>query len=578
MNQKKLSILAASLVAAFAANVASAGNVASSNPQIAREVITANTQDVKAPEASYAFQGDLNTASQIQTMQVQLILTGGGQWDPAAVTAGSIRVFKADGLTEILPTGAPVLPSVSADGSTLFVTLTFPQDGQVYKTPVVSFNRTGTQSSLNNLFSVVGSVVACDKNSTQLPFKVKHFTGVAPGSTTLAVNGINGAFEDESARAGSNNNNVLMSFPTNITVAVTSTAGPAKVDPAAGNTKFTTGVAGGTSATLITPTLLNLGNATLKQQANGYDSGLTKPYILADAVTAPAGVKGVTTAVGVTGAVEVKSFDVTVSAPKGFVAGGNAYLSSSATCAGTINVANPAVYSTDRTTATLSLASTEVNAAFGATGTNPVYVCYDVSAATAAIPTSTFSATAVLTKAPGALPFPEQNNSCNGPLFPLSGGVKIDVRNYATPSTGGNWTSVIRLINPSEVNTAVVYAQLIHADGTYGNWGTLGSLAPRAVSNMTATAINALLTNVPVSVTPGAAQPVANPNGAGDRLRITAEGVGSLRVQNYLYNPDSKNFIEASSTQGVDFDGTTDRAPALEGQYQDQDAQTGLKK
>lgn len=579
MKQKQLSILAASLVAAFAANVASAGNVASSNPQIAREVITTNTQDVKAPEASYAFQGDLNTASQIQTMQVQLILTGGGQWDPAAVAAGSIQVYEADGTTAIAPTGAPVTPSVSADGSTLFVTLTFAQDGKVHKTPVVSFNRASVaQSSLNNLFSVVGVVAACDKTSTQLPFKVKHFTGVAPGSTTLAVNGINGAFEDESARAGANNNNVLMSFPTNIAVAVTSTAGPAKVDPAAGNTKFTTGVVGGTNATLISPTLLNLGSATLKQQANGYDSGLAVPYLLANATVAPAGVKGVTTAVSTAGPVEVKSFDVTVSAPKGFVAGGNAYLSGSATCAGVLNVASPAVFSTDRTTATLSLASTEVNAAFGAAGTNPVYVCYDVSAATAAIPTSTFSATAVLTKAPGALPFPEQNNSCNGPLFPLSGGVKIDVRNYATPSTGGNWTSVLRLINPSEVNTATVYAQLIHADGTYGNWGTLGTLAPRAVSNMTATAINAMLTNVPVSVTPGAAQPVANPNGAGDRLRITAEGVGSLRVQNYLYNPDSKNFIEASSTQGVDFDGTVDRAPALEGQYQDQDAQTGLKK
>ena len=158
--------------------------------------------------------------------------------------------------------------------------------------------------------------------------------------------------------------------------------------------------------------------------------------------------------------------------------------------------------------------------------------------------------------------------------------MKIDVRNYATPSTGGNWTSVLRLINPSEVNTATVYAQLIHADGSYGNWGKIETLKPRAVSNLTATAINAMLTNVPTTAGAalGTAQPTANANGAGDRLRISAEGVGSLRVQNYLYNPDSKNFIEASSTQGVDFEGTTDRAPASEGQYQDQDAQTGLKK
>lgn len=577
MKQKQLSILAASLIAAFAVNVANAGNVASSNPQIAREVITSDLQNVLAPEASYAFQGDLNTASQIQTMQVQLTLTGGGKWSSTATVAGSIQLFEADGVTAIVPVAA-VTPSVSADGTTLFATLTYAVDGLVHKNPIVSFNRVGTQSALKSLFSVVGTVVECDKSSTQLPFKVKHFTGVAPGSTTLAVHGINGAFEDESARSASNNNNVLMSFPTNIGVVVTSTVGPAKVDPAGGNLVFTTGTVPATNATLISTTLLNLGNIALKQQANGYDSGLVNPYILADAVTAPAGVKGVTAAVGVAGAVEVESFDVTVSAPKGFVDGGNVYLSSSATCVGALDVVTPVAFNAALTTATLTLDSTEVNAAFGATGLNKVYVCYDVAGATAAIPTSTFSTTAVLNKAPAALPLPEQDNSCSGPLFPLSGGVKIDVRNYATPSTGGGWTSVIRLINPSEVNTAVVYGQLIHADGKYGNWGPISTLAPRAVANLTADAINAMLVNVPVTVTPGAAGPVANANGAGDRLRISAEGVGSLRVQNYLYNPDSKNFIEASSSQGVDFDGTVDRAPANEGQYQDQDAQTGLKK
>lgn len=577
MKQKQLSILAASLIAAFAVNVANAGNVASSNPQIAREVITSDLQNVLAPEASYAFQGDLNTASQIQTMQVQLILTGGGKWNSTATVAGSIQLFEADGVTPIVPVAA-VTPSVSADGSTLFATLTYAADATVHKTPIVSFNRVGTQSALKSLYSVVGQVVECDKSSTQLPFKVKHFTGVAPGSTTLAVNAINGAFEDESARAASNNNNVLMSFPTNIGVVVTSSVGPAKVDPAGANILFTTGTLPATNATLISTTLLNLGNIALKQQANGYDSGLANPYILADAVTAPAGVKGVTAAVGVAGAVEVESFDVTVSAPKGFVAGGNLYLSSSATCVGAIDAVTPVAFNTALTTATLTLDSTEINGAFGATGLNKVYVCYDVSAATAAIPTSTFATTAVLNKAPAALPLPEQDNSCSGPLFPLSGGVKIDVRNYATLATSG-WTSVLRLINPSEVNTAVVYAQLIHADGKYGNWGQIETLAPRAVSNMDSATINALLVNVPLTVTPGAAGPVANAQaGAGDRLRISAEGVGALRVQNYLYNPSTKNFIEASSTQGVDFDGTTDRAPANEGQYQDQDAQTGLKK
>jgi hypothetical protein len=176
------------------------------------------------------------------------------------------------------------------------------------------------------------------------------------------------------------------------------------------------------------------------------------------------------------------------------------------------------------------------------------------------------------------LPFPEQNNFCKGPLFALASGVKIDVRNYATAATSG-WLSVIRVINPSETNTAVVYGQLIHADGKYGNWGQIATLAPRAVANLRSDQINPMLDKVPTTVTPGAPGPVDNgASKAGDRLRITADGVGSLRVQNYLYNPASQNFIEASSSQAVDFDGTVDRAPVNEGQYQSQDAQTGLKK
>ena len=585
MKQNRLSILAASLVAAFAANVAYAGNVASTNPQIAREVITDDTQDVKAPEVSYAFQGDLNTVSQNQTMQVQITLTGGGQWDKNATVADSISVYEADGVTAIAPV-ASVTPSVSADGKTLFATLTFAQDGVVHKTPVIVFNRAAVaQSSLIGLKTVVGDVAACDKSSMNLPFTIKHFTGVAPGSTTLAVDGVNGALEDESKRSGANNSNIMMNFPTNINLKVVSSTGAAKVDPAV-QTQFKAPVAA--DATTISTTLVNLGSVSLVKQASGYDSDLVNVYDVTGANTLALG--GVATATLQSGRVEAKSLDVSVTATQGFAVGGQVFLSLAPNCGAAIagstvtitsaNAAGPIVTSVN--TAGLggvyNKAAAVAAAPFPAFPAQTVQVCYSVAGVTTAIPPSVFAGTATLTKAPGTLPFPEQNNLCNGPLFPLQSGVKIDVRNYATPATGGGWTSVIRLINPSETNTAKVYGQLIHADGTYGNWGAIATLAPRAVSNLTATAINAMLTNVPTTITPGEAQPVANTNGAGDRLRITADGVGSLRVQNYLYNPDSKNFIEASSTQGVDFDGNTDRAPANEGQYQDQDAQTGLKK
>jgi hypothetical protein len=119
---------------------------------------------------------------------------------------------------------------------------------------------------------------------------------------------------------------------------------------------------------------------------------------------------------------------------------------------------------------------------------------------------------------------------------------------------------------------------LIHSDGSYGGWGPLGTLAPRAVVNMTSSQIDGLLTNAPVTNGLGyvAGSTPALASGTGDRLRITADGVSALKVQNYLYNPASKNFIEASSTQGVDFDTSTDRA--LDSQLNDQDAQRGMAK
>jgi hypothetical protein len=172
----------------------------------------------------------------------------------------------------------------------------------------------------------------------------------------------------------------------------------------------------------------------------------------------------------------------------------------------------------------------------------------------------------------------EQNNFCKGNLFALSGSVKIDVRNYASAGRSDKWVSVLRVVNPSETRTVDVFGQYIFPDGTYGRWGKLGTLAPRAAVNWDAQTVDAALTNAPAHVSNSAlnntgALPAA---GTAPRLRITSPNADTLRVQNYLYNPDSKNFIEASSTQGVDFAGNTDRAPVGEGQYQDQDAHKGL--
>jgi hypothetical protein len=69
MKQKQLSILAASLVAAFAANVASAGQIQSSSSAIAHEVIVNDAQAVSAPPVSYRFAGDIDATLVAQTFQ-----------------------------------------------------------------------------------------------------------------------------------------------------------------------------------------------------------------------------------------------------------------------------------------------------------------------------------------------------------------------------------------------------------------------------------------------------------------------------------------------------------------------------
>jgi hypothetical protein len=99
--------------------------------------------------------------------------------------------------------------------------------------------------------------------------------------------------------------------------------------------------------------------------------------------------------------------------------------------------------------------------------------------------TTSLAATATLTKdtVAGATDLREQDNMCASTLTGIGGGIKIDVRNYATHATFGNNgpATTVRIINNSESTPADVYGQLIYADGTYGAWGKLADLKPREV-------------------------------------------------------------------------------------------------
>ncbi|QDQ27250.1 hypothetical protein FNU76_13250 [Chitinimonas arctica] len=590
MNQKLISRLVMGALVGLAATGSYAGQIQSSSVSIAREVITTDTQAVTSPTVAYRFSGDVDARLQNQTFQIQFALPAGATWNTAGVAAsivvadGQTGTSVAQGLTHGLYT-VDTLAIDAGSPNVLYATITVHSDGSglaagLIKQPIISISSStvpANNPTIKGLFTVVKAIEECDVQVKTLPISFKHYVALsAPASLASDTT----ATPDEHNRSGSTNATTLITFPTNILVKVTKSSGNAKLNVASGNTLF----AGTTGTSFISTTLANLGNVSLVQNASGYDSNLLDPYILADA-SAPAGLKGIATAIHGTGSavtvagdVEVERVTVKVSASQGLSVGGSLFLATDALCAAP--VAGSAVAITAGNAAgpiTLTVPTAGVNAAFGVTGAGPVHVCYGVSG-TALIPGSNFAVdAATVVKAAAGTDLNEQNNFCKGPLYALSGSIKIDVRNYANSTRTDGWMSIVRLINTSETRTATVFGQYIHADGMYGKWGKVATLAPRAVLNMTPAEVDTLLTNAPAHATAALnATTAVGTAGSAPRLRLTTEDGDTLRVQNYLYNPDSKNFIEASSSQGVDFTGSTDRAPANEGQYQEQDAQKGL--
>ncbi len=611
MKSAQLSMLALSIAAAFGTNVAYAGQIQASSVSIAREVITTDVQTVVAPSIAYRFAGDVDARQQTQTFQVQFTV-GSGAW---AVAPGVTAISVSDGVTgTILDQNAATDYTVSnvglsTDKKTVWATIIVNQGAaRLVKQPIISVNvssntiggallvdTSAARGTVNGLFAVVGNLVT-DFNATPslceavktMPVSFKHYTALsAPAALATDTN----ATADEHTRGGATNTATLITFPTNILPVVTASTGNAKVNVAAANLQFTgSATLGAAPDSWVSTTIANLGMIALKQNSTGYDSNLVNQYLLAGG---GAGILAAATAVNNIGRVEGASFEATVTATNGFVSGGTLWLDTSATCAAGAGIVSNAGVATPITAINaagpikLTIGTAQLNAAFGATGLGPVYTCYGVAGVTSPIPLSKFNVTAAtLVKSAAGAGLNEQNNSCSGTHYSLGGGVKIDVRNYANSKDPSGWMSVIRLINNNESRSIDVWGQLIHADGTYGPYGLLSKgqnagaanadkLAPRAVLNLTSAQVDALLTSAPAHATAnGSATPKADVTGA--RLRVTSEAGSSLRVQNYLYNPASQNFIEASSSQAVDFEGTVDRAPVNEGQYQSQDAQAGL--
>ena len=572
---KQLTILAASLLAAFATSVTYAGQISSSSVTLAREVIESNAQIVRAASKSYNFAGDLDARFNAQRLQVQLTLPGAATWG-ATAGAGTVIISEANGvLVDVLVKPYTVTTFVTADRKTLYANIEIPVgSASIITTPIITFNPgavIGTNNSgITNLRGVAAETM-CLGADTNADVTFKHYTTF---SSTALQTGPNPDGED--ARIGSTNTGRLLNFTENLRINFVPSAGTLVVD---GTTQSTFNATGSVAPAFVSTTVANLGTVAIAQPGAGLDLDYSTQYgAAAVSVTTPA------TAAAVIGTIEALRLDITLTAPGGFGTG-TVRLASNALCTTFVGPATTLVPG-----ATTAIIPLTVAADIIAVRAAPHSICYTVAGTLGTtLPSTVVSVVGNLLKAaPSANNsifsavngLQEQKNTCTGNLTPVgAGAVRIDVRNYATTRTAGGFVSVIRLINPSETNTATIFGQLIHADGSYGGWGQLAVLAPRASTNMTSTQIDPLLTGTPVTngtgFVAGPLAPVART--AADRLRITATGVNTLRVQNYMFNPANGFFIEVSGSQGVDFGNVDNQAPGSGAeQTVTQDAQRGI--
>ena len=591
---KQLSILAASLLAAFATNVTYAGQISSSSVTLAREVIESNSQIVRAPSKSYNFAGDLDARFNAQRLQVQLLLPAGtAAWNAAAL-AGSVILSESNGI-EVDPIAKPYTVTafvatttagdpLGAGRSVLYANIDIPVGAaSIITTPIITFNPgsvIGTRNSGITTLRTTAAETQCVVRDTNLDVTFRHYTSFSSSALQSGTN-----IDGEDARAGSTNTGRLLNFTENLRIIFTDSAGSLAIDGTTQNTFAA--VPRSVVPAFVTANIARIGTVQITQPGSGLDLDYTTIY---GAAAVPATIPA--TALVTDGTIEALSLKLTLTAAGGFGTGTVFLAPANAVPANACAVANAigvvTTLTPGATTATITLATA---AGINAVRTAPVDICYTVTGlAGTNLPATAISVVGDLLK---ALPssnsstpstangVQEQKNTCTGVLEPVgAGAVRIDVRNYSTSRTAGNFISVIRMINPSETNTATIFGQLIHADGTYGGWGQITTLAPRAAKNFTAAQIDPLLTNLAVNNGAGFALGAIAPVGAptvGDRLRITADGVNTLRVQNYIFNTVTGFFIESTGSQGVDFGNVDSQAPGTGNeQTVTQDAQRGI--
>lgn len=625
MKLSKVAFAVAGLMAI--AGAAHAGQIGSSSSTLAIEVIKSDAQVVLSPSKSYNFAGDIDARTNEQRLQLQYTLekgswpVGAGTRFPAANSLVSLAQDQvitvayqdaANAAQTALPAGSTVDAFVTADGKTLALNITIPAGASnLLKAPIFTLNAKNTtadlhvaNSGITGLFAVAGAAT-CVSPDASMDITFKHFTnhnGQAQLQTNVSP-------DSEHVRSGSTNQARFLNFTQNLAFEFAAAPRSSQTDANTVNkTLLLNGGAGNWSGVEVsagvplvplagaTANLLHyIGKVNLKQRGNGLDTNYTNvygdsvaPFVAASPFIAPDFVQIASpgTATENDGVVEFQSFDVTLTLPTAWPVGTVLTLTDGA------GVAVPGVAPVTLSAATgLTEAKFVVStAAAAAAVANGAYAWATFNGTTAIPQTAGVAAKASIIKAPGATAadFSEQNNICSGSLTGIGGGIKIDVRNYASFATYGATgpQSLVRVINNSESQAADVFGQIIYSNGKYGPWGKLTELAPRAAVNLTNKEIEALLTNAAAANNPfgNGTQYASDTNATtqsssgGDRLRIVSNTGSTLRVQSFIAYP-SGIVLDTSNAQGVDFENqSNNRTPAnaIDGQPISQDAINGL--
>lgn len=592
MKLTKVAFAVAGLAATLATGIATAGNFQTQSTSVAREVIVGNAQQLVAPQVSYSFAGPVRNPAQTTYFQIQLTLSN-GIWDTGTTTAGfpsnadnlnGGNVALVDAAGNVIATAWGVLLD-SAHKNVLYATFQIPAGVGVNNARVVwnaamnaALNTAATVPDPVNLLHIhqlkdlVGTVGSCDQAIMQLTGSVKQYPNITD-PTYVATDAVDLSPASEHNVPGHQDTGPVLSFPVNLKVSGASVNVPVQ-DYNHQAKQFALGP--GVTATGLTA---DLGTVTYTKPANGYDADLAHVYGSV-ATTVPG------TAVSIGGSVELKDYAVTLTG--NFSSAAKVWLSNGACVDG--GYATGAAPSGGVVKATYNTAAN--------LGVNSVlHVCYGVDG-TAAIPTTGLPAVLVLEKASDTLGDvaarkQEQNNSCVA-SYSVGGGIQIDVRNYASYASYGKngAATMVRIINNSETATADLFAQMIYADGKYGPWGAIGSLAPREVMNLSNQQLEAMLTTAAATSNPfGAASVYTNATGSavvagpksgagvGDRVRIVSTTGTTLRVQSYMVV--GTTVLDVSGAQGVDFENIDPgRVPttAIDAQPVSQDAIQGLAK